>query len=175
VLCDDDDEKMIKTDVQNVRNTTSTQDKQSTMTILLLSILLLTAKVQSFVNVGTRVKDLGVLELQPASQQNVERYEIRFNSNGTEGSRRTFLASMAAVGLAVAVPEKAAAKEAVPVPETLSREESGLPSGSMADAAVDWNAIFTKASKKALGGGKAGASAAGKSTLDVCYVKRNDH
>jgi hypothetical protein len=86
---------------------------------------------------------------------------------GQDSSRRLLLTSMIGLGLlAAAEPAKAgAAQDQSPgnvFPTTLQSE------ATTAEAApLDWKAIVQKASKKALGGGKAGASAA---VVQVCSL-----
>jgi len=96
-------------------------------------------------------------------------------------SRRAFLgAMMVSTGLVVAnslSPEAACALEASPNNINNKSDNQRMSSAStttlLSDAAaavappVDWQSIFQKASKKALGGGKAGASAA---VVQVCSL-----
>lgn len=79
-----------------------------------------------------------------------------------EASRRTFLTSLAVTSLAiVALPQEAEAHEVLQSNlSSKALEKSGIefPSEAISAeaAAIDWNGVFKKASKKALGGGKAG-------------------
>jgi hypothetical protein len=92
-----------------------------------------------------------------------------------------FLASLLATSLTLTIPDVAQAA-AVAVEEEIpqnNRNQGGLEMSSVisasADAAavptVDWNAIFQKASKKALGGGKAGASAAVIQVFSLMWLR----
>jgi hypothetical protein len=93
-------------------------------------------------------------------------------------SRRMFLASLLATSLALTIPDVAqAAAVAVTVEEEIPQNNLEMSSviSAAADAAavpaVDWNAIFQKASKKALGGGKAGASAAVIQVFSLMWLR----
>ena len=82
-------------------------------------------------------------------------------------NRRLFLGSLAATSLLIASPKEAQAKD-----DRKNALEISTESISAADtSAVDWNAIFQKASKKALGGGKAGASAAVVQVLSLMWLR----
>lgn len=86
-------------------------------------------------------------------------------------TRRMFvglLATGVASSLLAAEPEIASAKEQDSTNGDSSLESTEL----LADASVvDWNAIFKKASKRALGGGKAGASAAVIQVLSLMWLR----
>lgn len=85
-------------------------------------------------------------------------------------SRRNALASMAAVGLVLAMPTTSNAA----VEKELSSTAAAVTSTSTttAEAAViDWQGVFQKASKKALGGGKAGASAAVVQVFSLMWLR----
>lgn len=88
------------------------------------------------------------------------------DSHSNSLSRRTFLGSLVAAGAATTILPK----------ETVAKEFDNSLSGSSfelsnASAAIDWNGIFQKASKKALGGGKAGASAAVVQVLSLMWLR----
>lgn len=94
-----------------------------------------------------------------------------------KASRRTFLTSLAVTSLIVALPEEAEARE---VPPRNGSSKATTNSGveisseviSAAEAAaIDWNGVFEKASKKALGGGKAGASAAVVQVFSLMWLR----
>lgn len=96
-----------------------------------------------------------------------------------EASRRAFLTSLAVTSLAiVALPEEAKAREVPPrngsskAPSTTSGVDISSEVISSAEAAaIDWSGVFTKASKKALGGGKAGASAAVVQVFSLMWLR----
>jgi hypothetical protein len=102
------------------------------------------------------------------------------NSVMNEDSRRMFLASLLATSLALTiipdVAQAAAAVTEIP-PNDLHQAGLEMPSviSAAADAAavppLDWNGIFQKASKKALGGGKAGASAAVIQVFSLMWLR----
>jgi hypothetical protein len=82
-----------------------------------------------------------------------------------DSSRRLLLASMIGLGLFATVDPAKAAQDQNPgivFPTTLQSDAYAAEA-----AAVDWKGIVQKASKKALGGGKAGASAA---VVQVCCL-----
>lgn len=91
-------------------------------------------------------------------------------------SRRSFFGTMAASTIVfLATTESASAHQ---VNEGLQQQQKGrnLPAETLASTAtdaapIDWNAIFQKASKKALGGGKAGASAAVVQVLSLMWLR----
>ena len=95
---------------------------------------------------------------------------------GTDGSsRRAFLASVAATTVMVALPNESEAKEGE-MDSKYKRNFVELPSESVSSSSVaspslDWDAIFQKASKKALGGGKAGASAAVVQVVSLMWLR----
>lgn len=97
--------------------------------------------------------------------------EINDETDSEMATRRMFvglLATGVASSLLVAEPEIASAKEQDSTNGDSSLESTEL----LADAsAVDWNAIFKKASKRALGGGKAGASAAVIQVLSLMWLR----
>jgi hypothetical protein len=97
-------------------------------------------------------------------------------------SRRTFvgLILLTAIGSSV-FPENSAAKDSPEMFEARSNvspdlTNSNLPSEMVtssvtATTSIDWEEIFQKASKKALGGGKAGASAAVIQVLSLMWLR----
>jgi hypothetical protein len=101
----------------------------------------------------------------------------------TDTSRRLFLGSLVMTGMALTtIPEAVTAQEIVVNDSSRSNNEKqkkgvdfsseSLSAADVAAAApVDWNEIFQKASKKALGGGKAGASAAVVQVLSLMWLR----
>ncbi|CAB9513999.1 Mitochondrial carrier protein [Seminavis robusta] len=88
------------------------------------------------------------------------------SSDERDASRRLFMTSLVGLGLLTAMdPAEAAMMEAKPMSSSAS--SSTTTTSDTAVAAVDWNGIVQKASKRALGGGKAGASAA---VVQVCSL-----
>ena len=93
--------------------------------------------------------------------------------NDILASRRLFIGSVVTASLVAtttALPNKA---KAVDIEENSSEFPSTTVSDATAVAAapVDWDAILKKASKKALGGGKAGASAAVVQVLSLMWLR----
>ena len=87
-------------------------------------------------------------------------------------SRRAFLASVAATTLlATALPEKSEAKEVKTLVDILPSESISSSSAAAASTTVEWDAILQKASKKALGGGKAGATAAIVQVVSLMWLR----
>ncbi len=91
-------------------------------------------------------------------------------------TRRMFVGLIAAgIGssLLAAEPEIASAKEQSAIASDGRTDEALIESTQLlSDAsAVDWNGIFKKASKRALGGGKAGASAAVIQVLSLMWLR----
>jgi len=103
--------------------------------------------------------------------------ESEYNKmDGDLGTRRMFVGLLAAgVGSTLLGPEIASAKEPTDSSSKLSSidDNSILESTELLSdaAAVDWNVIFKKASKRALGGGKAGASAAVIQVLSLMWLR----
>ena len=93
------------------------------------------------------------------------------------GTRRAFVGLLAAgIGSSLlgANPEIVSAKEPSATEKLPSSDDKSLLESTelLSDAAtVDWNAIFNKASKRALGGGKAGASAAVIQVLSLMWLR----
>lgn len=93
---------------------------------------------------------------------------------GDVSSRRLFLGSLALTGLALMGSTPAEAKETDTARIRDDVEMIDLSSESIAaidSSDVDWNGIFQKASKKALGGGKAGASAAVVQVFSLMWLR----
>jgi hypothetical protein len=89
-------------------------------------------------------------------------------------SRRSLFGAMAAAGLVLSVPGTSKAYDYIPVQNPPGLPVELLPTSTVADATtanVDWDAILQKASKKALGGGKAGASAAVVQVLCLMWLR----
>lgn len=103
------------------------------------------------------------------------------DSESDISTRRLFLGSMAATAsllLLTANPDDAKASDAMGLQTTTQIDKNNdnilFPSESIsaADAAaVDWDSIFEKAKKKALGGGKAGALAAVVQVLSLMWLR----
>ena len=95
----------------------------------------------------------------------------------TQSSRRTFLSTVATASLVtMAVPavSNAAVRDSNEADVPTPVKKFDLPSTAVAaadSAAIDWNGILSKASKKALGGGKAGASAAVVQVLSLMWLR----
>jgi hypothetical protein len=92
--------------------------------------------------------------------------------SSNEVSRRRFFGTMAASTVVLA------STEVVSAQELHHRSEQGpnLPTATISSTAaeatpIDWSAIYQKASKKALGGGKAGASAAVVQVLSLMWLR----
>ncbi len=111
--------------------------------------------------------------------------ENKYNTlDGDLGTRRMFIGLLAAgIGSSLLGPELASAKEPSTT-DIVGRTDSSSQLPSIDDnsllestellsdaAAVDWNAIFKKASKRALGGGKAGASAAVIQVFSLMWLR----
>lgn len=95
------------------------------------------------------------------------------SSSSKDTSRRHFLGTMAASTVVfLATTENASAQEL----DHRLQQGQNLPTEALASTAatappIDWNAIYQKASKKALGGGKAGASAAVVQVLSLMWLR----
>lgn len=99
------------------------------------------------------------------------------NSNASEldvtswASRRHFIGNVALMGAALSISESARAQ--APLSETafLDASSETVSADVATTDTIDWNAIFQKAGKKALGGGKAGASASIVQVLSLMWLR----
>jgi hypothetical protein len=92
----------------------------------------------------------------------------------TESSRRDFLNSVVLATIVMAAPIEAKADDLSNNVNTQAINENvnGIPSEILSDTAtIEWDAIFQKASKRALGGGKAGAAAAVVQVLSLMWLR----
>jgi hypothetical protein len=149
------------------------------------TFFLLIASVNSYAGQNVQTQDRGaaavhVEDKKPLPYQITEADSVLANENDIS-SRRLFLGSLAiTTGLALAAvsPKEVEAKENIVDPWTSMTKKNNaidlFPTESLsaADAsAVDFNSIFQKASKKALSGGKAGASAAVVQVLSLMWLR----
>jgi hypothetical protein len=158
------------------RNQTKKSWRRLTQTV---GILLLATRVQSFVGPkgGPPVKEARVIVNVPETTTPDLVDVVSTTQMEQVSSRRMFLGSVIAATIVMA---------SLPV----GVKAMDLPSESIADAAsssllatattkaapsppaaVDFNAVFQKASKKALGGGKAGATAAVVQVLSLMWLR----
>jgi len=127
----------------------------------------LNAQVEAESDVGENILKNGIL----ASESEHDALDVDL------GTRRAFVGLLAAgIGSSLlgANPEIASAKEPSITEKLPSIDDNSLLESTelLSDAAiVDWNAIFNKASKRALGGGKAGASAAVIQVLSLMWLR----
>ncbi len=142
--------------------------------LLTLSVFVLCTNSLSNVKLDSK-KSLSAIVQRKESQgflSNVHHSTKEIHSS-KRSSRRDVLATVAAASLTLVIAEPSRAQE-------LNEWAAGsdLPTETLAgvtstieEAPVDWNAIYQKASKKALGGGKAGASAAVVQVLSLMWLR----
>jgi hypothetical protein len=143
-------------------------------------MFLLTRNVHAYAGPNIQANKASALKTQEGAgvaheEKQASRLDLGLDT--AKASRRTFLTSLAVTSLIVALPEEAEARE---VPPRNGSSKATTNSGveisseviSAAEAAaIDWNGVFEKASKKALGGGKAGASAAVVQVFSLMWLR----
>jgi hypothetical protein len=144
-------------------------------------IFLLTRNVDAYTGPNLQAKKANALKTQEdAGVVHEERQASRLNLglDTAEASRRTFLTSLAVTSLAIfALPEEAEAREVLQrngnsdAPKNSGVEFSSEAISAAEASAIDWKGVFEKASKKALGGGKAGASAAVVQVFSLMWLR----
>lgn len=140
----------------------------SSIYLLVLTMSLLIHKSTSLSNLRMDCKDACSTNDQMFSRSPDRKLEVSVaGTYSREGmARRNFLVTVAATSLFLSNTESTYA------------QELDLPTGTIAAATstveaapIDWNSVYQKASKKALGGGKAGASAAVVQVLSLMWLR----
>jgi hypothetical protein len=137
--------------------------------------MLLTRNVHAYTGPNIQANKASALKTQEGvgvvhEEKQASRLDLGLDT--AKATRRTFLTSLAVTSLAiVALPEDSEARE-VPSKNGSSGIDISSEVISAAEAAaIDWKGVFDKASKKALGGGKAGASAAVVQVFSLMWLR----